>query len=116
MSTLPTLYFNYQMPVAFKEIGTLITRDPALRGGRPIIADTGTSVRTIAIDSNRGLSPSEIAADRPRLDLAHIHAALAFYYANKEEIDADIDADKKPTTKGPAPQVFRSVLNSEILL
>jgi uncharacterized protein (DUF433 family) len=79
------------MPV-FTEIGALITRDPALRAGRPIIAGTGTCVRTIATASNQGLSPEEIAADRT-LQLSQVHAALAFYFANKVEIDADIAAD-----------------------
>ena len=31
-----------------RDIGTLITSNPELRGGRPIIAGTGTSVRRIA--------------------------------------------------------------------
>jgi len=43
------------MGAVFTEISTLITRDPALRGGRPIIAGTGICVRTIAIQSNHGL-------------------------------------------------------------
>jgi uncharacterized protein (DUF433 family) len=58
------------MPVAFTEIETFIARDPALRGGRPIIAGTGTCVRMIVIENNRGLSPEEIAAERPPLSLA----------------------------------------------
>jgi uncharacterized protein (DUF433 family) len=88
------------MPVAFTEIGALITRDPALRGGRPIIAGTGVCVRAIAIKSNRGLLPEEIAADRPPLSLAQIYAALAFYHANKEEIDADIAAEEQAYEEG----------------
>ena len=48
------------MPVGFIEIGALIARDPALRGGRPVIAGTGIRVRTIAIESNQGLSPEDI--------------------------------------------------------
>jgi uncharacterized protein (DUF433 family) len=88
------------MPVAFAEIGDLITRDPALRGGRPIIAGTGISVRTIAVENNRGLIPEEIAADRPPLSLAQIYAALAFYHANKQEIDADIAAEERAYDKG----------------
>lgn len=83
------------MPVAFTEIGDLITRDPALHAGRPIIAGTGICVRTIAIESNRGLTPEEIAADRPPLSLVQIYAALAFYHANKQEIDADIAAEER---------------------
>jgi uncharacterized protein (DUF433 family) len=88
------------MPVAFTEIGTMISRDPALRGGRPIISGTGICVRTIAIDSNRGLSPAEIAADRPHLTLAQIYAGLAFYHANKKEIDADIAAEEQAYDEG----------------
>ena len=88
------------MPVAFTEIGAQIARDPVLRGGRPILAGTGVSVRTIAIDSNRGLSPEEIAAERPHLSLAQIYAALAFYHANKQEIDADIAAEEQAYEEG----------------
>jgi uncharacterized protein (DUF433 family) len=88
------------MSIAFNEIGALITRDPGLRGGRPIIAGTGTSVRTIAIENNRGLSPEEIAADRPPLSLAQVYAALAFYHANKQEIDADIAAEEQAYDEG----------------
>jgi uncharacterized protein (DUF433 family) len=88
------------MPVAFTEIGALIARDPALRGGRPIIAGTGVCVRTIATESNRGLSPEDIAAERPLLSLAQIYAALAFYHVNKQEIDADIAAEEQAYDEG----------------
>jgi uncharacterized protein (DUF433 family) len=88
------------MAIAFTEIGSLITRDPALRGGRPILTGTGVCVRTIAIESNRGLSPEGIAADRPHLTLAQIYAALAFYHANKREIDADIAAEEQAYEEG----------------
>ena len=71
----------------------MITRDSQLRGGRPIIAGTGTCVCTIANDSNRGLSPQQIAAERAHLTLAQVYAALSFYQANKAEIDADIAAE-----------------------
>jgi uncharacterized protein (DUF433 family) len=96
------------MSAAFTEIGALITRDPALRGGRPIIAGTGVCVRTIAIDSNRRLSPAEIAGDRPPLSLAQIHAGLAFYYANKQEIDADIAAEEQAYDEGARSLPLRS--------
>src|SRR6202043_300085 len=88
------------MSVAFAEIGPLITRDPALRGGRPIVAGTGVSVRTIAVENNRGLSPEGIAPDRPPLSLAQIYAALAFYHANKQEIDADVAAEERAYEEG----------------
>jgi len=93
-------YTKVEMPVASTEIGALIARDPALRGGRTIIAGTGVCVRTIAIENNRGLSPEEIAADRPPLSLAQIYASLAYYHANKQEIDADITAEEQAYDEG----------------
>ena len=35
--------------LAEKTIGALITHKPGIRGGRPVIAETGTTVRTVAI-------------------------------------------------------------------
>jgi len=72
------------------DIGTLIERSPEIRKGRPCIAGTGVTVRTIAGWNNLGLTPEEIAAKTEHLTLAQIHAALAYYHSNREEIDADI--------------------------
>jgi uncharacterized protein (DUF433 family) len=77
------------------DIGTLITRRPDLRGGRPIIAGTGMCVRTIAVWHNMGETPEQIAADYPHLTLAQVLAALAYYHANKAEIDACIEEDER---------------------
>ena len=80
------------MPVAI-DIGTLIDRSPEIRKGRPCIAGTGVTVRRIAGWHNLGLSPEEIAAKIEHLTLAQIHAALAYYHANRDEVDSDIAAD-----------------------
>jgi len=72
------------------EIGTLIDRDPGIRGGRPKISGTGLTVRRIAGWYKMGMSPDEIALEYPHLTLAQVHAALAYYHANREEIEADI--------------------------
>jgi hypothetical protein len=37
-----------------------------------------------------GMSPDEVALEYPHLTPAHVHAALAYYHANREEIEADI--------------------------
>jgi uncharacterized protein (DUF433 family) len=72
------------------EIGTLIDRDPAIRGGRPKIAGTGLTVRRIVGWYKMGMTPEEIALEYPHLTLAQVHAALAYFHANREEIEADI--------------------------
>lgn len=77
------------------EIGSLITRTPGLRGGRPHIAGTGVSVRRIVIWYKLGHTPEEITMHIPHLTLAQVHAALAYYHANREEIEADIAAEEE---------------------
>jgi len=72
------------------EIGTLIDRDPSVRGGRPKIAGTGLTVRRIVGWYKMGMTPEEIATEYPHLTLAQAHAALAYYHANRDEIEADI--------------------------
>jgi uncharacterized protein (DUF433 family) len=70
------------------EIGTLLDRDPAIRAGRPKIAGTGVTVMRIVGWYKMGLTPEEIAAQYGHLSLAQVHAALAYYHANPEEIEA----------------------------
>jgi uncharacterized protein (DUF433 family) len=78
---------------AVVDIGTLIERSPQIRKGRPCIAGTGVTVRRIVGWHNLGLTPEEIVAKLEARSLAEIHAALAYYHANREEIDADIAGD-----------------------
>jgi uncharacterized protein (DUF433 family) len=81
------------------EIGTLITRSPDIRGGRPRIAGTGVTVQRIIGWYKLGLRPEEIAAEFGHLSLAQIHAALTYYHANREEIESSILADKEEADK-----------------
>ncbi|MCC6394424.1 MAG: DUF433 domain-containing protein [Bryobacterales bacterium] len=80
---------------AVTDIGSLIYSQPGLHGGRPCIAGTGVTVRRIAVLRNMGEGPEEIAANFGRLSLAQVHAALAYYYAHKTEIDADLEAEER---------------------
>lgn len=77
------------------DIGGPIHQDPALHGGRPCIAGTGVSVRRVAVLHHSGESPEEIAVSFGHLSLAQVHAALTYYYANKAEIDADLEVEER---------------------
>jgi uncharacterized protein (DUF433 family) len=77
------------------DIGSLISLRPGLHGGRPCIAGTGVTVRRIAALYKMGEAPEEIASNFGHLSLAQVHAALAYYYANKAEIDADLEAEER---------------------
>ena len=82
------------MATAIVDIGTLITRSPEIRGGQPRIAGTGVTVPRIVGWYKLGLSPEEIATELGHLSLAQVHAALTYYHANHEEIEAAIAEDK----------------------
>jgi len=79
---------------SFVDIGSLITASPGICGGRPRIAGTGVSVLRIAGWYNMGMTPEEIAAEYGHLNLAQIHAALAYYHANRDEVDAEMAAEE----------------------
>jgi len=76
------------------DIGTFITRTPDVRGGRPRIVGTGVTVQRIVGWYKLGLSPEEIAEEFGHLTLAQVHAALAYYHANRDEIESAIMADE----------------------
>ncbi|KYC37827.1 hypothetical protein WA1_04780 [Scytonema hofmannii PCC 7110] len=78
------------MSTTITDIGTLITRHPGIHGGCPIIAETGVTVRRIAIWYKQGLRAEEIAARIGHLSIAQVYAALTYYHINREEIDNDI--------------------------
>jgi uncharacterized protein (DUF433 family) len=66
----------------------LISSDPNVRGGRPCIAGTGLEVSVIVIDRIvHQRTVDEIASDY-RISLAQVYAALAYYYAHKDEMDS----------------------------
>jgi uncharacterized protein (DUF433 family) len=77
------------------EIGTLIEREPGIRGGRPKIAGTGVTVGRLVGWYKMGMSPEDMALEYPHLTLAQVHADLAYYHANREEIEADIAQDEQ---------------------
>jgi uncharacterized protein (DUF433 family) len=75
------------------DIGSLIVRSDDIRGGRPRMAGTGVTVRRIVGWYKQGLTPEEITTEVPHLSLAQVYAALTYYHANREEIEADIAAE-----------------------
>jgi uncharacterized protein (DUF433 family) len=77
------------------EIGTLISRTPGVCGGRPCIAGTRISVQRIAGWYNAGSIPEEIVRKYGHINLAQVHAALAYYFANKAEIDEYLEIEER---------------------
>ena len=75
------------------DIGSFIVRTPDKRGGRPRIAGTGVTVRHTVGYYKLGLSPEEIADEFGHPTLAQVYASIAYYHANRDEIEADLAAE-----------------------
>jgi uncharacterized protein (DUF433 family) len=68
----------------------LIAVNPNVRNGRPCISGTGLRVTDVAIATIfHERTPGQIASDYA-ISLAQVHAALAYYYEHKDELDEDI--------------------------
>ncbi len=76
------------------DIGPLIARSDDVRGGRPRVAGTGVTVQRIVGWYKQGLTPEEITTEIPHLSLAQVYAALTYYHANRDAIEADMAAEE----------------------
>ena len=68
-----------------------ITKTPGVCGGRACIA--GHRIRVIDIvawHEMRGHSPDQIVDMFPGITLADVHAALAYYFDNRQEIEDEL--------------------------
>jgi uncharacterized protein (DUF433 family) len=76
------------------QIETLLVSSPEVCGGRLRIDGTRITVNQIVVWYKQGYSAEEIADQYPQLSLAQVYTALAYYHANRREIDADLVAEK----------------------
>ncbi len=73
------------------DIKNHITHDPQVMGGKPCIAGTRIRVWDIyELHERRGYSPDEIVSAFPHITLSDVHAALAYFWDNQDEIRAQM--------------------------
>jgi uncharacterized protein (DUF433 family) len=83
------------MPGTLPVVREHIVSTPDTCGGKPRIAGSRIQVKHVAIMHERqGMSPEEIVSEFPHLTLAGVYAALAYYHDHREEINAEITADR----------------------
>jgi len=72
-----------------------IVRIGGVCGGRPIIAGTRISVRTIVERVRLGDSPEQIMENYPPLTLAQVYDALSYYHEHKSAIEVEMTANEE---------------------
>ena len=89
---------------------------PDVLGGKPCIAGRRIAVAHIAVWHERlGLSADEIAGEYD-LELADVYAALAYYFAHREEIDRSIreGEDAVRRLREDAPSLLSEKLGTDV--
>jgi uncharacterized protein (DUF433 family) len=73
-----------------------IEKTPGVCGGRACIAGHRIRVLDVVVwHEKRGLTPEEIVYQYPGLTLADVHAALAYDFDNRQEIEDEFRADEE---------------------
>lgn len=72
------------------QLDALLVRTPSVCGGRLRIDGTRVTVLQIVTLYKRGESPEDIAENFPQLDLSHVYTALAYYHANRAEMEQEL--------------------------
>jgi uncharacterized protein (DUF433 family) len=92
-----------------------VTSTPGVCGGKPCIVGTRVRVWDIASRAEAGESPDEILLSFPHLTLADVHAALAYFYDNRDAIENGAKEDQilgdqlhKELGPGPLEEKLRS--------
>jgi uncharacterized protein (DUF433 family) len=70
-----------------------VSKTPGVCGGKACIDGTRIRVNNVVFLHKDDASDDRIRETYPDLTRAQIHAALAYYYDNWEEIDAELAAD-----------------------
>lgn len=73
-----------------------VVTDDDILSGEPIINGTRTPVRAIVELWRSGVSPEEIPAHLPHLNMAQIFDALSYYSENQDEINKFIERNRIP--------------------
>jgi uncharacterized protein (DUF433 family) len=76
------------------QLDAMLVRTSNVCGGRLRIDGTRVTVLQIVALYKRGETPEEIAENFPQLKLSQVYAALAYYHANRTEIDQQLSDEQ----------------------
>jgi uncharacterized protein (DUF433 family) len=92
---------------------------PGYCGGKPHILGHRIKVKHVAIwHEQQGMTPTEIVATYPTITLAQVHAALAYYYDHRDEIQAEIEEERRfvEDLRAGQPSIFDKVWQRNALV
>jgi uncharacterized protein (DUF433 family) len=79
-----------------RELRPRIVKDPRIHGGEPIVEGTRVPVRSVVILLEQHGDPARVYAGLPTLPPGGVEAALAYYEADRDEVEryvAEMEAE-----------------------
>ncbi len=73
------------------DIATLIESIPGVYGGRPRLARSGLPIIQLVAEYRSGMRVPELRDAHPHIDAESLYAGLAYYFANRAALDAELD-------------------------
>lgn len=92
-----------------------ITKTSGVCGGKACIAGHRIRVMDIVVwHEMRGYSPDEIIGLFPGITLAEVHAALAYYFDNRAEVEADFrhEEELEEALRDKFPSILKEKLRA----
>lgn len=80
------------MATAAQIVYSHIVKEVDYCGGKATIDNTRVRVNNVVWLWKEGMTAEQIREEYPHLTLAQVHAALAYYYDNPDEIEAELQA------------------------
>jgi uncharacterized protein (DUF433 family) len=77
------------------QLDSMLEQSPDVCGGRLRVVGTRITVEHIAALDKQGQSAHAIVENCPYLNHAQVYAALAYYHANRDEIDAALVSEEQ---------------------
>lgn len=81
------------------EMVSSLVSTPDVCGGRLRIEGTRVTLNQIVTLYKQGNNAEDIADQYPHVSLAQVYSALAYYHAHRNEVEADLAAEKAEAEK-----------------
>jgi uncharacterized protein (DUF433 family) len=85
-------------------LDSLLVRTTGVCGGRIRIDGTRITVHRVAVLYKQGQDAEEIARTYPHLSLGQVYTALAYFHANRDEVESELGADDAAYDALKSPQ------------
>lgn len=73
------------------DLNSLLVSKPGYRNGWPCLRGTGITVHNVGVRFSQGVTIQEMCEYNPDLDPSLFYAAVAYYLANRELIEQQLD-------------------------